>query len=75
MDETRQLVKTLAQKYNTSETSILLAWIFRIPAYISPVIGTTNPTRIRESVQALYVELSREDWYNLWLTAQGKLLP
>jgi len=75
VDETRQLVKTLAHKYNTSETSILLAWIFRIPAYISPVIGTTNPARIRESVQALHVDLSREDWYNLWLTSQEKPLP
>lgn len=73
--QTLKLIDELAVKYNTTLTGILLAWIYRIPADIHPIIGTTNLNRIKESVAAMKIELSREDWYALWITSKGYKLP
>lgn len=74
-NETVNLIEELAEKYKTTSTGILLAWIWKIPANIHPVIGTTNLNRIQESVDAMKVDLKREDWYALWIIAKGVKLP
>ena len=45
------------------------------PSHIVPIIGSTNPDRIREAVKATEVELSREEWYRLLKAARGEPLP
>lgn len=69
------LIEELSEKYNSSITGILLAWLWKIPANIQPIIGTTNLNRIKESVEATKVDLSREDWYALWIAAKDRKLP
>jgi len=72
--ETAALVRELAQKYNVSAASLLLAWLFRIPGVIQPIIGTTNPDRIRDCKASTALQISREDWYDLWITTRGASL-
>ncbi len=48
---------------------------FPHPAKIQPVIGTANPARIRACADAEKVELSREEWYSLYLASRGRALP
>lgn len=69
------LVQQMARDRATSPEAILLAWILRHPARIQPIIGTTRPERIRASAQAPAIHLSREEWYNLYVTARGGSLP
>lgn len=71
----RSLLKELASKYNSNPAAILLAWIFRLPYAIKPIIGSTNPERIALAIKAVNVDLSRENWYELYITARGELLP
>lgn len=73
--ETFTLLAELAEKYNTSISGILLAWLWKIPADIQPIIGTTNLQRIQECTAATEINLSREEWYALWILANGKKLP
>ena len=72
---TIDLVSQLAEKYNTTASAILLAWVIKIPGNIQPIIGTTNPKRIAECKDAVTIDLSRLDWYNLWITARGEKIP
>jgi len=72
---TIQLVNQLAEKYNTTVQAIVLAWLFKIPGNIQPVIGTTNAERIRACKDAVNIELSRHDWYNLWVTTRDHKIP
>lgn len=72
---TRKLIKELAHKYEVEPIAIPLAWILRIPGNIQPIIGTTNPKRIKSATQAKELLLSREDWYDLWVTSKGVQLP
>ena len=73
--KTIQLVNQLAEKYNTTASSILLAWVMHIPGNIQPIIGTTNPQRIADCKAAVTIDLSRLDWYNLWITTRGEKIP
>lgn len=68
-------VRELAASYETSTYAIVLAWLMKLPVSIQPLIGSTDPERIRMSAQSLSVQLSKEDWYDLWLTARNRPLP
>lgn len=67
-------IDELAEKYAVSATTIALAWLLRHPADMQPVIGTTNPQRLRDCVKATEIRLTREEWYEVYLAA-GNTLP
>jgi predicted oxidoreductase len=69
------LVAQLAREKDTSLEAIVLGWLLRHPAPIQPVIGTTRPARIAASALADAIELSREEWYRLFIAARGAPLP
>lgn len=73
--QTAKLVASLAEQYQCSSEAILLAWLLRHPAAIQPVIGTTNLDRIKACGEATRIDLSREDWYDLYVSARGQALP
>lgn len=75
IQSTAVLVSKLANEYQVSKEAIVLAWLMRHPAKIQPVIGTTNSTRITACCQAQSIELSREHWYSLYVSARGAALP
>lgn len=70
-----ELVASKAKERGVSAEAIVLAWLLRHPAPILPVIGTTNPDRISNSAQAIEVELSRSEWYELLEAARGMSMP
>ncbi len=64
----------LAKKYEASPNAIAAAWILRHPAGIQTIVGSMNEKRIRNICRAADIELTREEWYALYLAA-GKQLP
>lgn len=65
----------LAGEYGVSREAIALAWLLRHPVGIMPVLGSMNPARIASAAQATDIELTREQWYELYLAARGQRLP
>jgi predicted oxidoreductase len=65
----------LAARHGVGRGEIALAWLLRHPSRMIPVIGSVNPERIRQSIQADTIELSRDDWYSLFIAARGTRLP
>ena len=45
------------------------------PAKIVPIVGSVNPDRIKDATKADALELSREDWYRLYVAARMEGLP
>lgn len=68
-------VSALAKSKGVSKEAIAIAWLLRHPAGIQPIIGSTDPQRIAASCQGDAVELSREDWYALYIAGRGEKLP
>ena len=64
----------LGAKYNVTKTTIAATWILRHPAKIQTIAGTMNSQRIEEIAKAAEIELTREEWYKLYLSA-GHILP
>lgn len=71
--ELNQKLQELGEKYGVSKTAMAAAWILRHPASMQLIAGTTNPQRLTDIASAAEVELSREDWYALYLAAGNKL--
>ncbi len=69
------LVADLAREKNVSPEAIALAWLLRHPARLQPIIGTTNPARLRAACKADNVELTREEWYRLFIAGRGAPVP
>ena len=74
-NELVQLIRELAEDYDTTREAIALGWIMRHPANIQPVVGTTTPQRLKDSCEAMRFTLSREDWYRLLEAARGDEVP
>ena len=65
----------IANEQSVSRTAVALAWILVHPSGAMPIIGTQRAHRIRESVDALKVRLTRSDWNRILVAAQGEPLP
>ncbi|MCG9694437.1 aldo/keto reductase [Vibrio sp. Isolate22] len=72
---TAHYVAQLANQYGVESEAIVLAFLLRHPAGIQPVIGTTNLGRIKASSEATQINLTREEWYNLYVYSRGQALP
>lgn len=69
-----QVIDRIAEEKGVTNTAIALAWILRIPQKMQAVIGTTKTTRIADAAAAAGVELSRREWYEIYMAA-GNVLP
>lgn len=72
--ELNKKLAEIADKYNVSKTAIATAWILRHPAKIQTIVGTTNKNRLRDICTASNVNLTRQEWYEIYLSA-GNMLP
>ncbi len=72
--ELNEVLGELANKYGVTKSAIAIAWILRHPAKMQVIAGTMNPTHLTEMAAADKVELTHEEWYELYL-ASGKFLP
>lgn len=75
IEETAALIGRMAAEKGVGSEAIAIAWLLRHPAGIQPIIGATNPERIASACQADRVELTREEWYRLFLAGKGRPLP
>lgn len=71
--ELNQKLQELGEKYGVSKTAMATAWILRHPANMQVITGTTDSKRLRDICSAAEVELSRADWYALYLAAGNRL--
>ncbi|MCB0162259.1 MAG: aldo/keto reductase, partial [Caldilineaceae bacterium] len=71
--ELNQAVDAMAAEKGVTNSAIAIAWLLRHPAQMQPILGTTTPQRVRDIAPAAEVEMSREEWYALYLAAGNKL--
>ena len=71
----QKAAKKLGKKYEASVDQILLAWILKHPSGIIPVLGSTKISRIKTAKDALKINLTHEDWYQLWEASVGNEVP
>ncbi len=72
--EVNETLQRIGDKYGVSKTTIAFAWILRHPAKMQPVTGTTNSARLTDCLKASEIQITREEWYEIYRAA-GNILP
>ena len=71
--ELNEVLDRIAAENGVTSMAVALAWILRYPGSTQAVIGTTKQNRIREAAKATEFELSRKEWYEIYLAAGNDL--
>lgn len=54
---------------------IIYAWILKHPSKVIPVVGSGKIERLKRAVESLDIKLSREQWFEILVAAQGYPVP
>lgn len=71
--ELNHVLNSLAEKYHVSPSAVAIAWVLRYPAKMQAVIGTTKKARVAEAAKAAEIQLTRKEWYEIYLAAGNDL--
>ena len=71
--EVNAVINKLSEKYNSTPNAIATAWILRHPAKMQVVIGTMNSKRVSDISKAVDINLSKEEWYEVYRAAGNEL--
>ena len=71
--ELNDALERIAADHASTKTAVAINWVLRYPAKMQAIIGTTRPERVSESAAACDWEMSREEWYEVYLSAGNKL--
>lgn len=72
--ELNKKLDELAKKHNTTKTTLAVAWILRHPAKMQVLVGSMTPSRIKECANAVNINLTKEEWYEIYFAAGNKIL-
>ncbi len=68
-----EVLEKLGNKYGVSKTTMAFAWILRHPAKMQPVTGTTNLTRLVDCLKGSEIQITHDEWYEIYRAAGNKL--
>ncbi len=56
----------LAKQHGVEPSAIGIAWLLRFPTPVVPVLGTIDPSRLKQAALATTITLDRQDWFELY---------
>ncbi|MEH0158609.1 aldo/keto reductase [Limibacter armeniacum] len=70
-----KVIEIATNHNNAGIDQILLAWLMKHPSQILPILGTSKPERIKAAADAIDIDLSRDEWFEILVAAQGHPIP
>lgn len=67
-------LKEIAENHGVTPTTIATAWLLRHPANMQVLAGTMTPERFEEICKGCEIQLTRQEWYQIYMAA-GNILP
>ena len=64
---------SLAEQYDVTPSAIAAAWLLRYPVNMQVILGTTQPSRVKDISRAADIRLNRKEWYQVYLAAGNEL--
>jgi predicted oxidoreductase len=65
----------VAAAHGVSRSAATYSWVMAHPAGAIPIVGSQQPARIAEAVDAYRVRWTRGDWYAVQVASRGVRLP
>ncbi|WP_056946829.1 aldo/keto reductase [Secundilactobacillus odoratitofui] len=72
--ELNKALQSLATAKGVTKNAIATAWILRHPANMQVILGSMNEQHLKESITGADVELTKQEWYDIYMAA-GNTLP
>ena len=67
----RWVLGSMAARLGTTPSTLAIAWLLRHPSRPVPVCGSRRVEAVGEAVAALGLQLTHEDWYEIWQAGAG----
>ena len=71
----KNVLHKIADHLNCSIDQLMYAWLLAHPSKIIPIVGTGKLERITKAAEAMSIRLSRQQWFEIWVAAQGASVP
>jgi predicted oxidoreductase len=71
----RNVLFELAYKYQVEIDTIAAAWLLVHPINFVVVLGTGKIERIKSALRSLEINLTKEEWFKLWVASKGQDIP
>lgn len=73
LEKENALLENWGREFGVTKEAVAIAWLMKMD-FVAPIIGTTNTERLREMVKADGVDMTRQQWYNIY-SDMGNLIP
>lgn len=71
-----KVLHEVAEELDTKNIDqVIYAWILYHPSKVIPIVGSGKVSRLKSAVDAMKLELTREQWYKIFIASQGFPLP
>jgi len=71
----KNVLHKIAQQFEVSIDQIMYAWLLMHPSNIIPIVGTGKIERIKAAVNAMDIDLTKQQWFELWVASKGENVP
>ncbi len=71
----RNVLSELANKYQVGSETIATAWLLVHPINFIVVLGSGKIDRIKSASRGLEINLTREEWFKIWVASKGFDVP
>ncbi len=71
----RTLTKIATELDVETIDKIIYSWLIKHPAHIIPIVGSGKFSRLHNAVEALKIEMSLEQWFEIYNASEGCDLP
>ncbi|MCM0582644.1 aldo/keto reductase [Weissella diestrammenae] len=71
--EVNAKLQAIADKYNVTKNAVAVAWITYHPAKMQVIVGSMNRQRLSEMTAHNTVQLTNQEWYDIYLAAGNDL--
>ncbi len=63
--------EVICQRHSCTLDQLMIAWLLKHPSGMVPVLGTSKISRIKSALEAIEINLSHEEWYELLEASRG----
>jgi len=71
----RNVLFEIAYKYQVEIDAVSAAWLLVHPVNFTIVLGTRKIERIQSALKGLNINLTREEWFKIWVASKGHDIP
>jgi predicted oxidoreductase len=71
----RHTLSAIGKEINASMDQVIYAWLLKLAVGALPVMGSSNIERLHSALAASAINLSREQWYQIWVASKGHNVP